>query len=95
MLIPPCGPIGTSRLKKRVGILGGEFLFDVSRILLRFFVLVVWSHVSSVGGGGAKSQDADVIEPPETACIAVAGPVSDNRVVMTNRAWVIDGAEVG
>ncbi|CAB1109771.1 unnamed protein product [Ectocarpus sp. CCAP 1310/34] len=39
-------------------------------------------------------EDADLVEPPETACIAVAGPVIANRVVMTNRAWVIDGAEI-
>lgn len=43
---------------------------------------------------GRKTQDAGVVEPPETACIAVAGPVRQNRVVMTNRDWVIDGGEV-
>ncbi|CAN0180018.1 unnamed protein product, partial [Laminaria digitata] len=40
------------------------------------------------------TQDAGVVEPPEAACIAVAGPVSHNRVVMTNRNWIIDGGEV-
>lgn len=39
-------------------------------------------------------QDAGTVVPPEAACIAVAGPVSQNRVVMTNRNWVIDGSEV-
>eukprot|EP00904_Undaria_pinnatifida_P011444 jgi/Undpi1/742/HiC_scaffold_10.g04206.m1 len=43
---------------------------------------------------GRKTQDAGVVEPPETACIAVAGPVRQNRVVMTNRDWVIDGGEI-
>jgi len=28
---------------------------------------------------------------PEAACIAVAGPVSDNKVVMTNIQWMMDG----
>ena len=32
--------------------------------------------------------------PPETACIAIAGPVIHNKVVMTNRNWSIDGNEV-
>lgn len=32
---------------------------------------------------------------PLSACFAVAGPVSDNRVVFTNRSsWTIDGAEI-
>lgn len=39
-------------------------------------------------------QDAGTVEPPEAACIAVAGPVSQNKVTMTNRNWVIDGSEV-
>lgn len=55
-----------------------------------------WLGGGCVGGllGGQKTQDAGVVEPPETACIAVAGPVSQNRVVMTNRNWIIDGGEV-
>eukprot|EP00935_MAST-01C_sp_MAST-1C-sp1_P002685 g2685.t1 len=28
---------------------------------------------------------------PAVACLAVAGPVSDNRAVFTNRGWVVDG----
>ncbi|CAN0409207.1 unnamed protein product, partial [Phaeothamnion confervicola] len=28
---------------------------------------------------------------PVVGCIAVAGPVADNQVIMTNRAWVING----
>lgn len=32
--------------------------------------------------------------PPEAACIAVAGPVSENKVLMTNRSWTVDGAQV-
>lgn len=40
-----------------------------------------------------KVQDAGVEEPPEAACIAVAGPVILNRVEMTNRNWSIDAAE--
>eukprot|EP00752_Nemacystus_decipiens_P001395 g1380.t1 len=39
-------------------------------------------------------KDAGVVVPPEVACIAVAGPVSENRVDMTNRNWVVDGAEI-
>ncbi|MBD0272248.1 MAG: glucokinase [Acetobacteraceae bacterium] len=31
---------------------------------------------------------------PRGAVLAVAGPVSDNRVRLTNRGWVVDGAEV-
>ena len=44
--------------------------------------------------GWNRTQDAGVVVPPEAACIAVAGPVSQNKVVMTNRNWVVDGAEV-
>jgi len=37
--------------------------------------------------------EAKVKKPPVTACFAVAGPVSDNKVTFTNRAsWSIDGA---
>ena len=37
--------------------------------------------------------EAKVKKPPVTACFAVAGPVSDNKVIFTNRAsWSIDGA---
>ncbi|CAM9622567.1 unnamed protein product [Chrysoparadoxa australica] len=32
--------------------------------------------------------------PPVVACIAIAGPVKDNKVTMTNRHWVIDGYEL-
>eukprot|EP01029_Cantina_marsupialis_P030289 TRINITY_DN8136_c0_g1_i1.p1 TRINITY_DN8136_c0_g1~~TRINITY_DN8136_c0_g1_i1.p1 ORF type:complete len:384 (+),score=79.32 TRINITY_DN8136_c0_g1_i1:128-1279(+) len=32
--------------------------------------------------------------PPVTAALAVAGPVSDNSVVLTNRRWKIDGDEL-
>ncbi len=36
--------------------------------------------------------EANIRDPPSAACLAVAGPVKDNRVVITNRAdWVIDG----
>lgn len=35
-----------------------------------------------------------MVVPPEAACIAVAGPVIQNKVDMTNRNWVVDGAEV-
>jgi glucokinase len=33
--------------------------------------------------------------PPRGAVLAVAGPVSDNRARLTNRGWVVDGAEIG
>eukprot|EP00903_Cladosiphon_okamuranus_P012608 g11797.t1 len=39
-------------------------------------------------------KDAGAEFPPEAACIAVAGPVSQNKVVMTNRSWLVDGAEI-
>lgn len=29
------------------------------------------------------------------ACIAVAGPVGDNTVTLTNRGWVLNGDKVG
>lgn len=31
---------------------------------------------------------------PETACIAVAGPASGDRVAFTNSQWIVDGSEV-
>ncbi|RAI59593.1 glucokinase [Roseicella frigidaeris] len=31
---------------------------------------------------------------PEAAVFAVAGPMKDNRVRLTNRGWVVDGAEI-
>jgi glucokinase len=31
---------------------------------------------------------------PVAAVFAVAGPVQDNRVTLTNRGWVVDGAEI-
>ncbi|CAM9990991.1 unnamed protein product [Scytosiphon promiscuus] len=39
-------------------------------------------------------KDAGTVEAPEAACIAVAGPVSQNKVLMTNRSWLVDGAEI-
>jgi glucokinase len=33
--------------------------------------------------------------PPEAAVLAVAGPVQDNSVRLTNRGWVVDGAAIG
>lgn len=45
-------------------------------------------------GTDYTTQDAGADIPPEAACIAVAGPVSQNKVVMTNRNWLVDGAEV-
>lgn len=39
--------------------------------------------------------DAKVSHPPFTACLAIAGPVRDNRVRLTNRdSWLIDGNEL-
>ncbi|KAG5176969.1 glucokinase [Tribonema minus] len=32
--------------------------------------------------------------PPVVACLALAGPVTENRCLMTNRGWVIDGYEL-
>lgn len=32
--------------------------------------------------------------PPRAAVLAVAGPVVGNRVRLTNRGWVVDGAEI-
>eukprot|EP01039_Chlorochromonas_danica_P010528 gene10528-11665_t len=40
-------------------------------------------------------KDANVSHPPFTACLAIAGPVRDNRVRLTNRdSWLIDGNEL-
>ncbi|CAM9123498.1 unnamed protein product [Pylaiella littoralis] len=39
-------------------------------------------------------KDSGVVGPPEAACIAVAGPVIQNKVDMTNRNWVVDGEEI-
>ena len=38
----------------------------------------------------------DVIrkDPPQSAALAVAGPVVDNRCKMTNLSWLIDGHEL-
>lgn len=33
-------------------------------------------------------------QPPQSAALAVAGPVINNRCKMTNLKWVIDGAEL-
>ena len=40
-----------------------------------------------------KTQQVAASEP-QSAAIAVAGPVRDNRAVMTNLGWVIDGPEL-
>ena len=32
---------------------------------------------------------------PDAACLAVAGPVSENRCATTNLPWIIDGLELG
>ncbi|GAB4820237.1 hypothetical protein N2152v2_007283 [Parachlorella kessleri] len=40
-----------------------------------------------------KTQQVAACEP-QSAAIAVAGPVRDNRAVMTNLGWVIDGPEL-
>jgi len=32
--------------------------------------------------------------PPRTACLAVAGPVKNNRVLLTNRGWDIVGEDI-
>lgn len=40
-------------------------------------------------------KEAGVSRPPITACIACAGPVSNNTVTMTNRdGWVIKGVDL-
>lgn len=33
--------------------------------------------------------------PPEGAVLAVAGPDEGNRITLTNRGWVVDGAAIG
>ena len=41
-------------------------------------------------------KEANLSKPPITACFAVAGPVSKNKVTFTNRdSWSIDGDAVG
>jgi glucokinase len=39
-------------------------------------------------------KEAKCIDPPTVACLAVAGPVKNNRVALTNRQWIIDGSEL-
>lgn len=40
-------------------------------------------------------QDARIDRAPDCACIAVAGPVRDNKVRFTNRdSWSVDGEEL-
>lgn len=38
--------------------------------------------------------DAGVRNPPKTACLAVAGPVNNNAVSLTNLGWIIDGTHL-
>ena len=33
-------------------------------------------------------------DPPQSAALAVAGPVVDNRCKMTNLSWLIDGHDL-
>ncbi len=40
------------------------------------------------------SEEAVMQQPPQSAALAVAGPVMNNRCQMTNLKWVIDGAEL-
>ena len=41
-------------------------------------------------------KDANASAAPTTACLAVAGPVANNRAQLTNRSsWVIDGQVLG
>ena len=66
--------------------------------------LVKWSEYQNAeyeGKGGFPaivrafmSSSPAVTETPTAACLAVAGPVESNRVVFTNRNWVIDGADL-
>ena len=66
--------------------------------------LVKWSEYQNAeyeGKGGFPaivrafmSSAPAVTETPTAACLAVAGPVESNRVVFTNRNWVIDGADL-
>lgn len=37
----------------------------------------------------------DLPHQPDAAVLAVAGPVAGNRVRLTNRGWVVDGAAIG
>lgn len=39
-------------------------------------------------------QDTRRMDSPKAACIAVAGPVNQNRANMTNRSWAIDAGKV-
>jgi glucokinase len=39
-------------------------------------------------------RESGVQTPPETGCIAAAGPVADNQVVFTNRDWRANGDEL-
>lgn len=55
-----------------------------------------------MGGGGGLILDPTTnnliicIQAIATACLAVAGPVGNNEVTMTNRGrWIINGDKVG
>jgi glucokinase len=43
---------------------------------------------------GAFLKLSKVENPPLTACLAIAGPVQDNQVSLTNRDWLIDGESI-
>lgn len=64
----------------------GKLVF--SRIYPNEYVATFCDQVSSF------LKDAGIVDPPAAACIAVAGPVTHNKVDMTNRNWIVDGSEV-
>lgn len=77
-----CGDIGgtNTRLAHWDGSLGH----------IRTFLGSAHDHVR----GPLRAWLAESGVRPDVACLAVAGPVANNRCVATNLPWVVDGAEL-
>ncbi|MCB4820136.1 glucokinase [Roseicella aerolata] len=77
-------------------------LADIGGTNARFALLEGESYTPPVnlplsGFTGIIAAIADFLggrPPPAAAVLAVAGPVQQNRVTLTNRDWVVDGAEI-
>jgi len=71
----------------RFALLQGETHGPLHRVRLDGFTGIAAAIASFLTAQGMTS-------PPRAAVLAVAGPVAGNRVRLTNRGWVVDGAEI-
>ncbi len=71
----------------RFALLEGETRGPLHRVKLDGFTGIAAAIASFLSAQGAA-------RPPRAAVLAVAGPVADNRVRLTNRGWMVDGAEI-